>query len=590
MDSLLSFVNDRYVRWSIDDRASDKDFSSLSRAQVVLMGEFHNTLVMEKTHAQFVQLFLAAKDKNQPSTVMVEGLPPETQVNMCDMPVWKDFLADFSVVFHGADIRAKTAKELWIKMRLLAMEIKKLQFDIRKECKQITNEITQILNKSLRESTTTFENKNLIIAKSIYDEILKKMDQLIHVTSSKAQNITALQDRIKNLKEQVQTQKYAPLAVSHSNTRLANEIIKVCKKYKYIFVPWGLDHFVYGHHLTKLLENHKINYIILAPNGNLCKEMDEELAWQAGHQLKTQLSIVAREALSQESDLVRIHTTTLSLLDEVKPLLSPKIHALCRNIKSVIPAPIPFVFDRDNISDLFEESETLEFPPYTLVKFVGINDIDFESIQELSAQELSESEKRITKMKLFYSMLHNIFVLSEYCLSSVASDSDFSLKQNPDKLEHSSLLFSSSVTFRLTAVKGNIKEIYAQHLFTEMLRKKKQEYILSKNHILYFTDISEETIKSIAKGTVKIATWLSEQTPKASQEVRLLGGAMQLILNENNVLGIKAIETLKIVLCEKEKSEEKSDEKEDEVEKVPSDAATANLDESTMALFRKTFK
>lgn len=517
----IDFLQKNFLIYDPDSYRCSKEFSTLNRCQVFLIGEEHNLRIHRTLQTLFLKNFC-----DDISCLLVEGLPPGIKLDHKDIHWWKHLPKNLTVI--GSDMRMpEITPENYGEWSLLKSEMEDAVSKKKQYFTDHHKEIAAIFKKSLPKEV--IGTNQLIIEWS--DQL--KIDVL---DAKKTTLIKGLEiDKLNKKFISCNFNKVCPLKWKESNNALFQEIQKATKQYSRVFVIWGEGHFLSSDEFFSQLEASEIRYSVLMLNDQRVKQATEESMWRENMIYKKLGTI------SESPDGNSCLENELFIEEPLQSEYPQEIQKYFQDEESRNRAS--FIEAKD-LLDMCTKWTQLKFPAQTPIAFEICDSADHSKAMDLINQQKNHEI-------VFRNVLNNILIFQNKSWSkdkSVLSKIFWSVGYK----EHKPFL----ITYSDNEIVLKIEEpdnfvVTPSYLFKGMLRQNINHLKILPNKGLIFTDITSQEKNSIKADQKKnFHEFISSHSPKNTQvtiegdfkiELDIRDDAM--CLSSNNGIEIKIIPT-----------------------------------------------
>lgn len=499
-DAQLSFLEDNFVVYDAPTGQCHSDFSRLKTCQLVLMGEYHRSLLIRSIQNKFFELI----DIPQNSCLLVEGLPPGIRL---ELPELQHIKLPESMTVLGSDNRDMKTKEDYLKYQSLdnqRMELSRSFYE--KTKKPHERRIAHILNAELAEANAKVSQKKaaLRISKEAYQKIKISLKSIMTCPEFRQ-----IQELTKAMREAVTDLKNAK--VLSSNQGLFQEIIKAVEVFQKVYSIWGLHHYVNDDDLLFELANRGISYIIILPKNVDETELDGKLS-----EAKLKLRYVSKK--EQDGEKIRQVVKTVSIYFDKMSInfLQPVIQQIIRKSANYL------VFDKSLVETA--QNNQLCFQANTVLKLNDLNTTDFNAIHDLlvttQMTHVLTQEEEMKIQERLVSGINGILLFNNLRLTRLLFTGNIHYSLNYEDYK-SKLCFSSDKPF-IMIFNNRYLICTTTFLFKEMNSKNRRAFTVLSDQTLVFKDVTAEEINKYISQPEEIIPFLNSKLLK-NQKVELLG-------------------------------------------------------------------
>jgi hypothetical protein len=399
---LNDFLAKYFVNYDLLSRSFNLDFSQVKAHQLVLMGECHQSLTLQKVQNEFLNLFI-----DSPTKLFIEGLLPSIEMRNERLPYWKQ-LPDQLRIF-GSDVRGVNEAD-FLEWSLIQQQRNERRLQNLKALRATYLKISGLIEKQISEGEITINKDHLFLPNHSFcgqwEKLLDQHHQENPSLSKTGQEIGEgefYETRSSNqgLFDVINAERTSTTGVSR------------------MMAIWGMVHFLDENFIDQLIKN-KITYSILMPNAKLFDQIEEEY-----------LGVYQNIPMDVLELRIKEVEAYLEIPKNFRTQLAPRIQALLKTNSSEQNLhfyPISF----DTLTEKIKKNGRWTFAKDALYKITGINSTDFLDLLDFDESKMDPDSIKPTLLSylisifnqklhaynLYVKRLHfpgNIFIKSDFC-------------------------------------------------------------------------------------------------------------------------------------------------------------------------------
>lgn len=518
----LAFLEKYYRVLNPTTRQTSTDFSSLLSCKIVLIGEFHHSLIGVQIQTKIAQLF------KKSTCLLLEGLAPSLKPFWQSLEMYKGFPSHFH--FRGSDIRGFKNTHSYVAFENYKFRLAhayKARFE---EFNRLTAGVAAIFNQALFDNTASIRAGRLILDEGIYTS-------LINFYAARRDGLNKSEENLLSLIESVDmyadpTPRKKRWRIKESNTFLIKEIKKTAQVYQTVVAIWGSDHFCdprFEEHFGRAGSD----FIVLVPSPEFSELGNREYATQHD---KSDLSfpIDCKRKKTDEDGFEEAHGFNCSTLPDLLPHFHPDLQAIFQNPNKMQK----IIYDTALLKTAFADTDSIVLDVEKIVVFKGIDLATHLFFDEM----VIPAEIDEVFMRLVGESINTILCFGHLSLCSLEMG-------NFAAFEFAMIDFEPSVAFILNhpaefTVSRTQLQIEAALFFKEMNRRCLNQFKLNVGASLIFRNFDSQVLQNILHEPEEIAQHLSQYAPP-HMTVQVLGtfdlSPMTACENGSLCLGIKAV-------------------------------------------------
>lgn len=463
----IEFLPKHYRRYLPYTQQIDQDFSLVKECQVVFLPDIHPWNLMLDSECQFYSLFT---EKDQPTCALVEGFSPGTEVNKAEIPQWKNFPKNLTVL--GSDNRHPNLSLATItNYQALRYKTEQLKVARKEHYHKIFNQIPALL-----ETAVAFEPVHKVI--QVTCQMMKEIEGLYNQLNIEAEidEVNSQINALLGTKADEETD-HAETNVRTSNRGLLDEVRKAAKVYSKVFVRWGFMHY-FDDELFAELDASGITYQVLFPPAEKFQQALMACQWQTLKMNKFSLWFATKKFKPGHM------CKNFDMPEECATYFSEKVKATFRPKPLGLPPIV--TYNRQKLLQLCQNEAQLVFPANTRFQITDIDPVDHLTLLDLQrSKNLDKEQKMFVLAEKLENIINTILIFKGKCIRPLEETPYFyflsGMYQTPT-LEFMTL--EEPLTFKI--VEGDLI-ISPNTLFREMVRRNEFALVLKPNQKLFLT-------------------------------------------------------------------------------------------------------